>query len=78
MLTLEGLDKFHAECIVGESVNPITGKAFGLNTQTASARIEAQANPVVSSNDFDFISAYRLPSGYITALGCVHGVGVKK
>lgn len=54
-LILEGHDKFDAEYLVGEPVNPSTGKAYGKTTQAYQAWIDAQEKPVITPADFVFI-----------------------
>ncbi|MDD5697386.1 MAG: PD-(D/E)XK nuclease-like domain-containing protein [Victivallaceae bacterium] len=54
-LILEGRDKFDAEYIVGEPVNPNTGKPYGKNTQAYQSWLEEQDKAVISPSDFDFI-----------------------
>jgi len=59
-LTLEGIGKFDAEYIVGEPVNPQTGKAYGKNTQAYQAWFDAQEMPVISPSDFAFIKRLQI------------------
>ncbi len=54
-LILEGLDAFNEEYVVGEPVNPQTGKAYGKNTQAYQSWAETQNKPVLSPADFEFI-----------------------
>jgi len=54
-LILEGIDAFNAEYVVGEPVNPNTGKAYGKTTQAYQAWFETQDKPVVAPSDFEFI-----------------------
>ena len=54
-LILEGRDRFDAEYIVGEPVNPNTGKPYGKNTQAYQSWLEAQDKAVISPADFEFI-----------------------
>jgi hypothetical protein len=54
-LILEGRDRFDAEYIVGEPVNPNTGKPYGKNTQAYQSWLEAQDKAVISPSDFEFI-----------------------
>lgn len=59
-LILEGIEKFEAEYIVGEPVNPQTGKAYGKNTQAYQAWFDAQKMPVIAPSDFEFIKRLQI------------------
>ena len=59
-LILEGIEKFNVEYIVGEPVNPQTGKAYGKNTQAYQAWFDTQAMAVISPSDFDFIKRLQI------------------
>lgn len=54
-LILEGREKFDAEYIVGEPINPNTGKPYGKTTQAYQNWLETQDKAVISPSDFDFI-----------------------
>ncbi len=54
-LILEGLDTFNREYVVGEPVNPSTGKAYGKTSQAYQSWLEAQNKPVLAPADFEFI-----------------------
>ena len=59
-LILEGIEKFDTEYIVGEPVNPQTGKAYGKNTQAYQAWFDVQSMAVISPSDFDFIKRLQI------------------
>lgn len=54
-LILEGAEKFHSQYIVGEPVNPQTGKSYGKNTLAYQEWFASQEKEVISPSDFDFI-----------------------
>jgi len=59
-LILEGLEPFNREYIVGEPVNPQTGKSYGKNTQAYQTWLASQGKSVISPANFDFIKRLQI------------------